>query len=185
MKIVTWTIASLLATFLMSSEQGPAAVALEPSPAAHFPSVKASNLEKRDFNLPADFEGDRNLVLVAFEREQQEDVDTWLREMKHFEEADPGLHYYELPTIQRPGAFLRWFIDTGMRHGIPDRKARERTIPLYLEKKPFLDSLLIVDQNKIYALLVDREGRVLWRSDGVFDDTKAAGLSSALRQHRQ
>lgn len=80
---------------------------------------------------------------------------------------------------------MRWFIDTGMRRGIPDRKARERTITLYLEKKPFLDSLLITDQKKIYAFLVDRQGKVQWRSEGVFDETKGASLQSALRERRQ
>jgi hypothetical protein len=185
MKIVVWTLASLLVTFSASSDGGRSVALPESSAGEHFPTVKASNLEKRDFNLPADFEGERNLLLVAFEREQQKDVDTWLREMKRFEEIDPGFHYYELPTIQRPNAFMRWFIDTGMRHGIPDRKSRERTITLYLEKKPFLDSLLITDQKKIYAFLVDREGKVLWRSEGVFDETKAASLRSALGERRQ
>jgi hypothetical protein len=185
MKIVVWTLASLLVTFIVSSDGGRSVALPESSAGEHFPNVKASNLEKRDFNLPADFEGERNLLLVAFEREQQKDVDTWLREMKRFEEIDPGFHYYELPTIQRPNAFMRWFIDTGMRHGIPDRKSRERTITLYLQKKPFLDSLLITDQKKIYAFLVDREGKVLWRSEGVFDETKGASLRSALGERRQ
>ena len=185
MKIVVWTIASLLATLIASSKEGLGAPAAENSPGAHFPSVKASNLEKRDFNLPADFEGDRNLLLVAFEREQQKDVDTWLREMKRFEELDPAFYYYELPTIQRPNSLARWFIDTGMRRGIPDRKARERTITLYLDRKPICDALLITDQKKIYTFLVNREGRVLWRSEGVFDETKGASLRSALGEHRQ
>jgi len=185
MKVVVWTIASLLASLIAGSKEGLGATLPENCPAAHFPSVKASNLEKRDFNLPSDFEGERNLLLVAFEREQQKGVDTWWREMKRFEELDPGFRYYELPTIQRPNAFTRWFIDTGMRHGISDRNARERTITLYLEKKPFLDSLLITDQKKIYAFLVDREGKVLWRSEGVFDETKGASLRSALRERRQ
>jgi hypothetical protein len=185
MKIIIWTIASLLVTFVTSSDGGPSVALAQSLSGEHFPSVKASNLEKRDFNLPADFEGDRNLLLVAFEREQQKDVDTWLREMKRFEELDPGFHYYELPTIQRPNAFMRWFIGTGMRHGIPDRKARERTITLYIDKTPFCDALLITDQTKIYALLVDREGRVLWRSEGVFDETKGSSLRSALGDRRQ
>jgi len=185
MKVVIWTIASLLASLVATSKEGPGATLPQNPPAAHFPKVKASNLEKRDFNLPADFEGDRNLLLVAFEREQQKDVDTWLREMKQFESLDPVFHYYELPTIQRPGAFMRWFIDTGMRHGIPDRKARERTITLYLDKAPFCDALHIADQTKIYAFLVDREGKVLWRSEGVFDETKGSSLRSALGDRRQ
>jgi hypothetical protein len=184
MKIVVWTLASFLVTFIASSDARSMARP-ESSAGEHFPSLKASNLEKRDFNLPTGFEGERNLLLIAFEREQQKDVDTWLREMKRFEELDPGFRYYELPTIQRPNAFARWFIDTGMRHGIPDRTARARTITLYLDKAPFCNALHIVDQTKIYAFLVDREGKVLWRSEGVFDETKGSGLSSALRDRRQ
>ena len=152
---------------------------------AHFPTLTASNLEKRERSLPADFEGERNLLLVAFEREQQKNVDTWLREMKRFEELDPSFRYYELPTIERPNAFVRWFIDSGMRRGIPDKKARERTITLYLDKKPFCDALLITDQKTIYAFLVDRAGNVLWKSEGDFDEAKGAGLKSALGEHRQ
>jgi hypothetical protein len=185
MKIMVWTLASLLATSIAGCKEGPGGARPDNSTGAHFPRVKASSLEKRDFNLPADFEGERNLLLVAFEREQQKEVDTWLREMKRFEELDPGFHYYELPTIQRPNPLVRWFIDTGMRRGIPDRKARERTITLYLDRKPFCDALLITDQNKIYAFLVDREGKVLWRSEGVFDEGKGASLRKALREHPQ
>lgn len=185
MKVAIWTLASLFAALIGASKNGLGAAPTENSPAAHFPTVKASNLEKRDLNLPADFEGERNLLLVAFEREQQKDVDTWLREMKRFEELDPGFRYYELPTIQRPNVFTRWFIDNGMRRGIPDRKARERTVTLYLEKKPFLDALRITDQKKIYAFLVNREGNVLWRSDGDFDEAKGASLKSALGEHHQ
>ena len=185
MKFAIWTIATLLTSVAADPQKGLGALPPKNSTVARFPQLKASNLEKRDFHLPADFEGERNLLLVAFEREQQKDVDTWLREMKRFEESDSGFRYYELPTIQRPNAFTRWFIDTGMRHGIPDRKARERTITLYLEKQPFLDSLLIADQKKIYAFLVDREGNVLWRSEGVFDEVKGASLRSTLGEHLQ
>lgn len=183
MKVLMWTVASLVAALISSSNE--VATAAENAPAAHFPNVKASNLEKRELNLPADFEGERNLLLVAFEREQQKDVDTWLREMKRFEEMDPGFRYYELPTIQRPNALMRWFIDSGMRRGIPDRKARERTITLYLDKKPFLDSLRITDQKKIYAFLVDRTGNLLWKSEGLFDEAKGVSLRTALGEHHQ
>jgi hypothetical protein len=147
-----------------------------------FPRLQASNLEKRSFNLPEDFEGTHNLLLVAFQREQQEQVDTWLREMKRFENVDPGLHYYELPTIQSPNRLVRWFIDTGMRRGIPDQKARARTITLYIDKQPFLEALGIPEEKRIYCFLVDRTGRILWRDEGIFDESKAAGLKESLQE---
>ena len=152
-----------------------------PAAAGQFPAVKASNLEGQQFSLPGDLKGDRNLVLIAFQREQQTQVDTWLKEMKRFQEADAGFQYYELPTISRLNPLTRWFIDTGMRRGIPDKTARERTITLYLDKKPFTDALQLPTENNIYALLVDRSGTVLWRAEGVFDESKGEGLRQALR----
>ena len=148
---------------------------------ARFPRLIASNLEKRTFTLPDDFEGSRNLLLVAFQREQQKQVDTWLREMRQFEEADPGFRCYELPTIQSPNRLVRWFIDTGMRRGIPDKKARSRTITLYLDKQPFLKALGIAGENRIYCFLVNRSGQVLWRAEGELDDSKAASLRQYLQ----
>ena len=145
-----------------------------------FPPVETANLEGRKYSLPQDFESDRNLLLIAFEREQQKNVDTWLHQSSRLEQFDPALHIYELPTIARLDAFRRWFINTGMRHGIPDRNARARTLTLYLDKDSFKHSLDIESEKQIYPMLVDRSGRVLWRSEGDFDDTKAQSLRDAL-----
>jgi len=148
---------------------------------AKFPELKASNLESREFNLPQDFGGERNLVLIAFQREQQEQLDTWLKEMKRFQEADPGFQYYEMPTIEKLNAMARWFIDSGMRRGIPDKSARARTVTLYIDKKPFEESLQLPTEKTVYALLVDRSGNVLWRADGTFDESKGESLRKALQ----
>jgi len=149
-----------------------------------FPKLTASNLEKQTFALPEDFAGDLNLLLIAFQREQQHNVDTWLHQMKRFE-SSPGFHYYELPTIDKLNPFFRWFINSGMRRGIPERNARARTITLYLDKLSFRKALNIPDEKRIYAVLVDRSGRVLWRAEGDFDEAKAASLQAALTPAKQ
>ena len=106
-------------------------------------------------------------------------MDTWLHEMKRFE-SSPGFKYYELPTIDRLNPIFRWFINSGMRRGIADRNARSRTITLYLDKPSFRNALHLPDESHIYALLVDRSGRVLWRVEGDFDEAKASSLQRAL-----
>ena len=184
LKTILAVVALLMPAIISGSARSLTAPAEDLTRMAHFPPVKASNLEKRQFSLPTDFEGDRNLVLIAFERQQQKDVDTWLHEMKRFEDLHPAFRYYELPTIERPNAFMRWFIDTGMWSGIPDHKARERTITLYLNKKTFCDALLIADQKKIYAFLVDRSGKVMWKAEGDFDAAKGESLKDALIRNR-
>ena len=43
-----------------------------------FPRVEGSNLEGKRFALPTDFGAEYNVVVIAFRREQQADVDSWL-----------------------------------------------------------------------------------------------------------
>lgn len=146
----------------------------------HFPQMKATNLEKRSLNLPQDFAGSRNLLLIAFQRRQQKDVDTWLAQLKQFEVVDPSLHCYELPIIAPVNSVTRWFIENGMRGGITSQQQRERTITLYLDKAPFRAALGIPKENRIYALLIDHDGNILWRSEGTFDEQKGNSLKQAL-----
>jgi len=70
-----------------------------------------------------------------------------------------------------------------MRSGIPGREARARTITLYLDKSSFRKVLNLPDEKQIYAVLIDRSGRVLWRAAGDFDEAKAASLEIALRRN--
>jgi len=139
-------------------------------------------LSVRHFQLPQDFQGERNLLLIAFERGQQKDIDTWLAQMKRYADLDKGFCYYEIPTIESMNRLMRWFINTGMRSGIPDKKARERTITLYIDKEPFKKSLQIPDEKKIYAMVVDRSGNVLWRATGPYDEANGNRLQEFLEK---
>jgi hypothetical protein len=82
-------------------------------------------------------------------------------------------------------AFSRWFIDRGMRSGIPDEKARHRTITLYIDKEPFRKSLKIPDEETIHTVLVDRKGRLYWRSQGGLKNELARELEKAVREARK
>lgn len=145
-----------------------------------FPRVEGSNLEGDRFVLPADFGGEINVVLVAFKREQQHDVDTWMPLLKRIAEVNTALRVYELPTLGRRYRLMRSFIDGGMRAGIPDRAVRAATVTLYIDKSPFRRALGLRDEDRIYVLLVDREGRVHWRTDGAFDAKAGAELESTV-----
>lgn len=146
-----------------------------------FPAVSGSNLQRKRWNLPEDLQGEWNLVLVAFQRWQQTQVDTWLPFARQVEETYPAVRYYELPTIQRLNALARTFINEGMAAGIPDPLARERTITLYVDKVAFREALDLPDEDDIYVLLLDRQGRVLWRAEGAFTSEKGESLAEALR----
>jgi ATP synthase subunit 10 len=147
---------------------------------AIFPSVHASNLNRRTFDLPHDFEGDRNLVVVAFQRDQQEVVDTWTAPIRDLLARYPDLRFYELPTISRGNPLFRAWLDGAMRGGIPDHQSREQTITLYVDKVAFRRALGLPHEDTIYVLLVDRAGHVFWRGEGEYSARVAAELEPVL-----
>lgn len=146
-----------------------------------FPQVSGSSLEKRKFELPRDFEGEVNLVIVAFTREQQHDADTWIAEGKRLEKTDPTFHYYELPITSRSNPLFRWWLDSAMRRLIDDPGARQRTITLYLDKKSFKNALHISDERKIHVLLVKKDGTAFWQAEGPAGETQLEVMRIALK----
>jgi len=150
-----------------------------------FPKVSGFNLDRQEYFFPQDFEGDLNLVVVAFQQEHQALVNTWIPFMQKLEEEYPGLIYYELPTIQEMPAISRTFINEGMRAGIPDQTARERTITLYIDKEIFKSALSIPNEQTIHLLLVEHDGGgIIWRAAGAYDDTTASDLVELLKNKK-
>ncbi|CAN5525051.1 hypothetical protein BH10ACI2_BH10ACI2_08890 [soil metagenome] len=145
-----------------------------------FPNVKGKNLLKKEMNLPQDLGGELNLVIVAFERKQQSTIDVWMPHVKALTERFPRLRYYEIPTISKQPFFVRSFIDGGMRSGIPDPKAREATITLYLDKQKFRNSLGITTEKKIYLFLVDRKGKVFGSWEDAYSAAKLAEIEKKV-----
>jgi hypothetical protein len=150
----------------------------------HFPTVTGSNLQRQTLELPQDLQGELNLVLIAFQQWQQTQVDTWIPFARELEGSHSGLRYYELPTIQRLNILARTFINEGMRAGIPDPVARERTITLYVDKETFRESLQLPREDSIYVLLLDRQGQVLWRAEGAFTADKGDSLAAVVRRRQ-
>jgi hypothetical protein len=147
-----------------------------------FPTVSGSNLLRKKLTLPQDFQGRLNLVFIPFEQWHQMEVDSWGALAEELEEQFDGLVYYELPTIQSRNTFYKMFINEGMRAGIPNPKTRERTITLYLDKLDFRAALDMADEEHIYVLVVDRQGKEFFRARGPYNREGEAALRQALLQ---
>lgn len=156
--------------------------ALEPmkKPRESFPEIEARSLSGRSYRLPGDLEGERNVLVVAFKRNQQEAVDGWLPALLQLEARIPGLRVYEVPTISRAWSPARWLIDGGMTRGIPDPDARARTLTSYTDVGPVLAALGLDGPETISTVLVERSGEIAWRQSGRFDQGKLEGLLAAL-----
>lgn len=147
----------------------------------HFPTVSGFNLNRQEFEFPRDFAGEFNILFVPFLQEQQRIVDSWVPFTQETEAAFPNVIYYELPTIDKMPALARMFINEGMRAGIADQTARQRTITLYIDTEKFRQATDIPGRDQVHILLVNRDGDILWRTTGSFTEDKGQDLLEAVQ----
>jgi len=150
-----------------------------------FPTVSGSNLLREKLTLPQDFQGKFNLLFIPFKQWQQMEVDSWMALAKELEGQINGLYFYELPTIQTRNSIYKMFINEGMRAGIPNPKTRERTITLFLDKAEFQSALDMTDEEHIYVLVVDRQGKEFFRTRGPYHPEGESALRQILGQFIQ
>ena len=83
-----------------------------------FPTISGSSLNGKEYTIPADFSGEKILLLVGFKRKSQFDIDRWTIGL---DQTKTRVKTIELPATQ--GWFPILFndmIDNGMRNGIPN-----------------------------------------------------------------
>lgn len=146
----------------------------------HFPVVTGNNLNREKLEFPRDFGRNFNLLIIPFQQYQQTVVNTWIPFAQEIESTFPDFIYYELPTIYELPTLSRTFINEGMRAGIPDEIARQRTITLYLDKESFKQALDIQTEDEIHLFLVNNHGEILWSDIGQYTPDKADGLKNYL-----
>lgn len=150
-----------------------------PALAQQFPTIESKDLNERAVTLPQDFGANRSLLFIAFEQEQQTDVNTWLPFAEQLEQNGQA-KFYELPVLPSALRLVGGFIQNGMRSGIPSQATRAKTITLYTNVSRFRANLGLGPTNQIYAVVIDRAGKVLAVEGGAYSDAKAQKLRAAL-----
>jgi len=169
MRAISLTLATFLSLFLVTSG----------SLAQQFPNIDTKDLNGRSLNLPADFNANRALLLIAFEQEQQTQINTWLPFAEQLENQGRA-KFYELPVLPSALRLVGGMIENGMRSGIPSQATRAKTLTLYTNVTRFRKNLGLGGKNQIYAVVIDRQGRVLTVQSGTYSSAKADQIRAAL-----
>lgn len=153
--------------------------AITPQEKGFFPHMTGIDLIGEDRAVPQSFAGDLNLVAIAFEREQQDLVNTWIGVADDLMKDNSQLRFYEVPLIYEMNGAYRTWVNNGMRSGIPDPVARERTITVYTDRPKFLETMSM-QPDRIYVVLLNKSGKILWQTEGSSDPSKIDSLKKAI-----
>lgn len=131
-----------------------------------FPQLVGNDLNGKNHVLPKAFVGKINLVAVAFAHKQQADVNGWLGTFEELAKKNVAVKFYEIPLISERNALRRTIINNGMRSGIKTPEARAHTITVFTNREKFY-ALTNTKEDQISVFVLDENGKILWRTDGV------------------
>jgi len=144
-----------------------------------FPSVGGTSLAQARVRLPDDLAGSPAVLLVAYRRGTQADIDRWAAFLRLEAGAAPVFEVPVIPAlVWRP---LDGLIDGGMRGGVP-RDQWDRVVTVYGDGAVIRGFL--GDPGGLVALVVllDAAGVVRWFHAGGFSPAAARQLLERLRE---
>ena len=129
-----------------------------------FPEVKSKSLAKKVEVIPDSAKGKVTLVAVAFLRESQSQLDSWLEPFIKEFGNNKDFMFYEIPMISGGYKFMRFVIDGGMRSGIPEPK-HKHVVTMYGDVEKYINELGL-DPSFGSAFLLDKQGHIQWQAEG-------------------
>ena len=129
---------------------------------SNFPSVVGTSLKGEVINIPESYAGKTTLLLIGYLQKTQFDIDRWILGAL---QADVKAEIVEVPTIAgMVPQMVQGFIDGGMRSGIPQSDWGS-VVTVYKDADKIIQALGNERPQSAYAVLLDKEGRIVWSSN--------------------
>ncbi len=138
------------------------------------PRLAARDLDGADRVLPGDLPADPCVVVLAFRRRQQRDVDAWVAVL------GPGVPVVEVPLMGRRWRRARGWIEGGMATGTPV-PARGRVWCAYAGVRGVLAAIGQRGTREIAVLVVRRDGTVRVVARGAPAPATTGAIIAAMR----
>jgi hypothetical protein len=132
--------------------------------------------------VPGDLGRVANLLVLAFSREHQHPIETWLPHLSAMEEDFPRLEIWRLVMLPRGYRLMRGAIENGLRTGISDPGARRHTLVAFVDLDGLRRALYLPDLSDVRLYLLNAEAIVRWEGAGGYGEGSLTTLKAALMQ---
>jgi hypothetical protein len=143
------------------------------------PTLTLKRLDQQRIVVPHGFLADRTLALVGFSHEHHEEIDSWIKGLRL--DQDSSISWFKMPVLNDPGdEDARSAIENKMLARNPSEQARSRLVPVFTNRQAFIRAAGLSGTEHASVLVVNREGKVLARAEGRFNEEKAQALRETL-----
>lgn len=168
---LTWFV--VVAVALLLAFSGPRQVGV----LGRLPGSVGQNVEAKV--VPETLSDERVLVLVTFNRAQRVQAESWIdgMQLRH----DASIAWVRMPVLNDPGdAPGRAAAQNHVLGHYATAQERANLLPLIVDRAAFVQSAGLSDAQHAYALVINRNGEVLARFAGAYDESKAQTLRDTL-----
>jgi hypothetical protein len=143
----------------------------------NFPTITAQALDKSSITFPSQLQGKLNLLLLSWARDQAPNAVA--QALLH---SDLSLRVYRIPVNDPENFLFRWWDSASLRTDETDPELLHWIVPIYTDKAKLRRALNIpANDHQVLVLLVDRSGRVLWKSQGPSTPSSRQSLRAAAQ----
>ena len=177
----TWTSAAAWLLAALTAAALAWAAPNEASVMGRLPAFMARTLDRQAVNVPDGLPAERTLALITFRSTQKDHIDGWVTGLNL--KDDPSITWLRMPVLNDPGSVAgRSAIENKLLSRYPADAERARMMPVFTNRDDFARSAGLSGTDQVYAVVVNRQGEVLARAEGVFDADKAQNLRETLQQ---
>ena len=148
-------------------------------PYKKFPRLEAETLSGDKLIFPEATKGKYAFILVAFKRQTQGEVDSWLNPFIEEFGNSESVTFYEIPMISGSWKLISSWIDSGMRSGIPEFK-HDHVATYYGSLDKYYKHFDVEDTGTVYVFFLDKEGNIIYNTSGPANNDKFNELKSIV-----
>jgi hypothetical protein len=143
------------------------------------PTIAAKRLDQQPVVLPHQLPAERTLALVAYSRDHRPEIDSWIKGLRLHD--DKSIAWVRMPVLNDPG-------NQDARNAIENRLLahhttpldRTRLVPVFTDRQAFIRTAGLSGAEHASVLVLNREGKVLARAEGMYHPDKAQALRETL-----
>lgn len=145
------------------------------------PAVTGVDIDNQEISFPEAFAADYYLVVMPYDRQQQQGALTWLEPFQELAAQHEALSYFSIAALPDLSPPIRLLVMGGLTAGVRDESVRPQVAVLFLEEQAaFLAALGVENADDMSAFLMDRSGAIYWHGTGSYSETTGDDLRAVV-----
>jgi hypothetical protein len=144
------------------------------------PTIEGENLSGHHVVLPDAASGKIAILIFGFSRASKKPTGVCADRLAADFANQSSVVIFQLPVLEDVPRFIRGSVISGMRKDVPEN-LRDRFVPIFHGESDLKKLVHFGEPKDAYAVLLDRDGRIIFQEHGMFDEANYAPLRVQIK----